>query len=255
MFFKRNRKDESEIKKEKLTLLVKRLNSYGYYILDHENAIVVFKNKADDNYKMVHVRFIEDSLNEINSWYIKQYYLGFSNSYVNLKKLNLFEVQNGCGNFDSLYDYKNDRFIIPQNEWYSINLNYLDKYDGILGVFGIHSDYNEDDEYSYRNSVTGEIMEATFSVSDGDYYGMINLDGSIRGNKLFKGSSFSKIEEIIDLDKYESLEQFKAERKKYCNELKAKQKQAYYEMLSERNYDSFSPYLDSEVKRIIELKK
>ena len=80
------------------------------------------------------------------------------------------------------------------------------------------------------------------------------MDGSIRGNKLFRGKNFSKIEEIIDLNEYESLENFKELRKAKCNEIKQLQKQEYYRMIKERNNGSISPYLDEEVARIISLK-
>ena len=103
--------------------------------------------------------------------------------------------------------------------------------------------------------MTNEKIVESFGVKDGTYYAILNTDGTIRGNKLFKGSSFSKISQIIDLDQYESLDAFKQERKQLCNDKKQKQKQEYQQMIETRNDGSISPYLDSEVAKVLGLKK
>ncbi len=99
-------------------------------------------------------------------------------------------------------------------------------------------------------------------MCDGTYYAILNVDGTIRGNKLFKGNLFSTKEETIDLDKYESIEAFKLERKEWCNQIKQKNKNALYEtfaMLSERGSSRTSlcsdSYLDTEATQTLGLKK
>lgn len=233
------------------------------YILDCENAIVVIKNDDksinDSNYIMIHKRLLLDTITEVNRWYLKYYHFGSIHNVTVIKKLGLFKVQNISGAFGSLYDYKNGKFVINQDEFemlkFGENDSMIKKYNGVLGLFSIFSDYEKDDVFSYTNPVTKEKLIESFSVSDGCYYAILNLDGTIRGNKLFKGSSFSKIEEVIDLNKYNSLSEFKNEVKELCNYKKKKPKEAYYQMIKSRDDGSVSPYLDSEVEKILSLKK
>lgn len=233
------------------------------YLLDDKNAIILVENNDKTShsecYIMIHERLIDGKLKEINRWYMNCYYFGSIHSVTPIKNLNLFKVQNGAGDFNALYDYKNDRFIVPRGDWGLLEFGrknkLLEQYNGILASFSLSSDYEEDDVFSYVNPVTDEEIVESFGVRDGNYYALLNLDGTIRGNRLFKGKDFSKIESIIDLDKYDSLAEFKKERKQFCNDKKKKQKQEYYQMIESRNDGSISPYLDSEVAKILELKK
>ena len=243
-----------------LKILVKHQKAEDKYILDKENAIIVIKD--GNGYAMIHERLIDDNLVEINRWPLDNYYYSYRSDErdkAHIWSLDLFKIQSGRGTYNALYDYKNDKFVIPPKIWDRIRVGkddlYLKKYNGILASFNISSDKEKDDVFTYENEITGEKIEESFKVNDGYYYAIINLDGTIRGNKLFKGSTFPKITEIIDLDKYESLDAFKEERKKICNDTKKKQKQEYYQMIEERNDGNISPYLDSEVARIFNLKK
>lgn len=241
---------------------VKLLPTKAHYILDNKNAIVLKKNEDrsehEEHYIMSHLRLIGKSLKEMNSWYLKGYYFGYIETISVIEEYKLFKVQNGWGSFNALYDYENAKFVVPKNTWGLLDFGHkninLKDYNGILASFSISSTYESDDIISYVNPVTHEKLNAQFSISDGDYYAILNLDGTIRGNKLFKGKSFSKIEEIINLNEYESLEEFKKLRKKWCNEMKQKNKNAYQEMIKKRNDGSISPYLDSEVMRILKMK-
>ena len=239
-----------------LGIFVMHQKTEDKYILDNENAIIVIKD--ENGYVMIHERLVDDDLVEINRWPMDNYYFGSIHDAAPIESLGLFKIQSGRGTFDALYDYKNDKFVIPPKTWEDIDFGrcdqYLEKYNGVLAYFSISSDYEKDDLFTYENEITGEEIEKSFRVKDG-YYAIINFDGTIRENKLFKGSTFSKITEIIDLDKYESLDAFKEERKKICNDIKKKQKQEYYQMIEERNDGNISPYLDSEVARIFNLKK
>lgn len=233
------------------------------YLLDESNAIILVENNDrishSEYYIMIHERLIDGKLEEINRWYMNSYYFGSIHRVTPIKDLNLFKVQNGAGDFNALYDYKNGKFVVPRGDWglleFGSENKLLEQYNGILASFSISSDYEEDDSFSYVNPITNKKMVESFGVRDGNYYALLNLDGTIRGNKLFKGSDFSKIESIIDLTEYGTLAEFKKERKKFCNDKKKKQKQKYYQMIELRNDGSISPYLDSEVAKIFELKK
>lgn len=231
------------------------------YILDDENVIVVIANsdKSDkeNRYKMIHLRMNDNRLLEINRWYMKVYFYGGIHKVTQIKELDLFQVQNENGSFNSLYDYKKGKFVVPRGIWKIVDSGrdnkFLEKYNGFLATIEIKSDYEEDDVYAYDNPITKEKIVESFGVKDSYYYAILNIDGTIRGNKLFKGESFSKITEIIDLSKYESVIEFKNERKSICNETKRRKKQEYYQLLESRNDGSISPYLDSEVIKILKL--
>jgi len=246
-----------------IKILVSSRKTEDRYILDDENAIIVIENNDryihSEYYIMIHQRLEDEELVEINRWYISGYYFGSIHYITVIKDLNLFQVQNSCGNFNALYDYKNGKFVVPRGVWNVVesgsNNSILNKYDGFLASFSISSDYEEGDVFSWINPMTNERIVESFGVKDGIYFAILNIDGTIRGNKLFKGDSFSKISQIIDLDKYESLEAFKQERKQLCNDIKKQQKQEYQKMIETRNDGSISPYLESEVAKILLLKK
>lgn len=248
------KKEELEIEK-----LVSRQQTKDRYILDDEDAIIVIHSDDLTGYVMIHERLVNGKLVEIKRWPLRGYSFGSIHGVTAIKDLNLFQVQNGSGDFNAIYNYKEGKFIVPQNTWGLVesgrNNSFLKKYNGFLASFGIRSDYEEDDVYAYNNPITGERIVGSFGVGDGYYYAILDIDGTIRGNKLFKGDSFSKITQIIDLDEYESLDAFKKERKQLCNDKKQKRKQEYYQLLESRNDGSISPYLDSEVAKVLNLKK
>lgn len=253
-------------KKEEVSKTKKLVSSQkteDRYILDDENAIIVIKNNDrnthSEYYIMIHQRLEDGKLVEINRWYISRYYFGSIHDVTVIKDLNLFQVQNSGGAFNALYDYKNGKFVVPRGVWSVVELgrnnSILNKYDGFLASFGISSDYEEGDVFSYINPMTDEKIVESFEVKDGNYFAILNTDGTVRRNKLFKGSSFSKISQIIDLEQYESLEAFKQERKQLCNDKKKRQKQEYQKKIETRNDGSISPYLESEVAKVLSLKK
>ena len=223
------------------------------YILDDENAIIVIYNDENyphNGYVMIHERLVNDKLVEINRWPLRSYYFGSIHKASSIKDLNLFQVQNGRGNYNAIYNYKEGKFIVPQNTWKSvISYPYLERCNGFLAFFEIRSDYEEDDTYIYFNPITGEKIKDSFIVRDDYYYAILDIDGSIRDNKLFKGRSLSEITKIIDLDKYESLDAFKEERTQICNDIKQKKKKEYYQSLESRQH------LASAVAKVLNLKK
>lgn len=254
---------EEEISMRVLKEYIDMQKTEDRYLLDESNAIILVENndKASHNetYIMIHERLIDGKLKEINRWYMNGYYFGSIHRVTPIKNLNLFKVQNGTGYFNALYDYKNDMFIVPQGDWNLLEFGrdnkYFEQFNGILASFSISSDYDEDDVVSYTNPITNEKITESFRVRDGNYYAVLNLDGTIKGNKLFKGIDFSRIKSIIDLSEYGTLTEFKKARKQFCNDEKKAQKQNYYSMIESRNDGSISPYLDSKVAEILKLKK
>ncbi len=233
----------------------------GKFILDDEDVIMVI-NPTDthDGYSMVHKRLVNGQLVEIKRWPIRSYFYGYCTKDVIVEGLNLFKTQGVTGDsMASLYDYKAGEFVVQPQVWDSITEGtkgqYLENYNGFLAGFRVHSDYESDDVYHYDNPVTGEKVVECHSICTDTFYAMLNTDGTIRGNKLFYGSSFSRIREIIDLGGYASVEDFKDNVRKECNDKKKKSKEAYYQLLADRNDGSISPYLDSEVNNILKLGK
>ncbi len=225
-------------------------------VLDEKNAIVVFRD--NENALLVHYRLLGGKLIKV-SQKVSFSYDYFEDKFDFINQLSLLKRANNREDFSLTYKYKNGSYIIKDGIWNTITFEgkngLFKKYRCALGMIKIASDYENDDNYSFINPVTEEKVTETFEVNDGNYYAILNLDGTIRGNKLFKGNSFSKVEEIIDLNDYESLETFIEERKNICNEIKQRNKQYYMEMIAEKNNGSNSPYLDSEVLRILKMKK
>lgn len=251
---RRDNKSVSKIEK-----LVMEQSNEDQYILDQENAIIVINDREKQGYIMIHERLVDGKLKEINRWPIKSYYFGAICRVSTIKSLGLFKVQNNAGKFGSLYNYKEGKFVIPQGDWklleFGNNNSHIDKFDGVIGSFSIKSDYEKDDSYEYVNPLTGRSIRKTFSAYSDNYYAIINLDGTIRENKLFKGNDLEEITEIIDLDEYESLTEFKKHIKDECNKKKRQKKEDYKKLIESRNDGSISPYMDVEVAKVFMKKK
>ena len=82
------------------------------------------------------------------------------------------------------------------------------------------------------------------------YYAVINLDGTIRANKLFKGEDFHKITEMVDLNNYASLNDFILKRKEVCNNLAKSKKEEFI-----NNVTNNSLYIDEEVMATLDLNR
>jgi hypothetical protein len=237
--------------KDILNKCIKLENYDEYYVLNPENAIVVKKNKENNNYTMTHVILTDGNLIKINEWTLNSYFFNYPKSDVTIKELGLFLVQGKYGKLNAVYDYQNWKFIIPQNEWDYLSFEFMDKYHGFLGYFNLNSTKEDNDTFIHTNQITNEKVIKSFGIVDGTYYGLVNFDGTIRGNKLFKGNTFSEIEEIIDLDNYDSLEAFKQERIDMCNKRKNKLKEEFYSKIN----NGVSIYLEKEVENILKLNK
>ena len=230
------------------------------YIIDDKNAIIVVEKKGTNFYEMIHKRLVGIRLVEVNRWTLPSYYFGGDHELSIVRDYDLFLVPNHEWD-GSLYNYKKDCFVLPQGEFdivragTNLNHEYIERYNGFLASFEIGADYQDGDVFSYINPVTKERITIGLGVPDEKYFAIINPDGSIRSNRLFKGNSFSKIEKIIDLSKYESLDAFKEERRAYCNKKMEENRKAYHDKIAAReDKNDISPYLDYEVLKILNLK-
>ena len=220
----------------KISKIVPYQNTKRSYILDEENALILVKDAINKSniFTLIHERIIDGKLVKLNKIDIPNYNFYIPEKELFIPKTTLFKVQGKYG-YDALYDYKKAKFVIPQGKWDSIifnqnGVNLLKKYNGFIAYFEIKSNLTSNDIYSYKNIFDNKIIINSFSYRDGYYYGILNLDGTIRENKLFKSKErdFTRIEEVIDLNNYETLEQFKNERQQICEIEKQKQIENYF---------------------------
>ena len=241
--------------------LISREDYIDKYILDSENAIIVV-NKGrvytEDRFFMIHKRIENGKLVEVNRWQIKEFTFEENHEKSIIRDKKLFKIKDASARTIGVYDYKKGKFVVPINAWDSIefgnNNRLIEMYNGFLATFSISSDQEPDDIYSYISPVSDKRVVEIFKEKDGDYFAILNIDGTIRGKKIFKGTSFSNVEKVIDLSKYESLEAFKIQRRKLCNDRKKREKQKYYKRMGTMDKD-VSAYFDTEVAKVLNLKK
>lgn len=256
--------------------LLNEIEKEDFLVFDEEDAIVVVKNpneSSKNDYLMIHYRFIDGKLKEMNRWEQRTRFFGPTN-HQNITELNLFMVPGGCNIFHpswdccgSLYDYKTCKFVVPKGDFDGISMtnhlagvmhaipekNYLKESNCFLSNFELTSEYEEGDILHYTNPITSEDMAYCFSSSE-IYFAFLNIDGTIRGNKLFRGRNLSRIENTIDLENYVSLEEFKKSRRKELTKKKNIAKKNYYENTKKEQKAFISPYQDDEIMRLLELK-
>lgn len=264
-----------EEQKKSLKELILELPKEDYYICDSENAIVVIRNSdtnSNKRYLMIHYRYEDGKLIEINRWEQTTHYFGIPNSVAVLKDYNLFMVQGGYGigvngenSCGSIYNYQTGEFVVEKGEFnvigttnwvsgtsYSLpDVNYLEKYGCFLAYFMLETKYEDGDIISYTNPVTREEMRLNFNEWSGLYFALLNTDGTIKDNKLFYGRDFSRIDFPIDLNEYESLSHFKEVKLQELEEKKKIKKEAYYNRLASSGKEFISPYQDEEVVKVL----
>ncbi len=259
--------DDNQRNRILLKTLVGSISVLDRWFLDDENAIVLVNNsneKSKNKYIMIHYRLVEGKLVEINRWYQRSYFLGSHEDDV-IEEFNLFMVPVGYGiGADVIYNYKLDKFIVPKGQFDCIGMtnwatgmsyggdgpNYLKEYGCFLAYFSLSSTYEELDIIAYQNLVTREQMTYDFNCHE-VYFALLDPDGTIRDNKLFKGDNFSRIVAHVELDDYSSLDEFKKERIAILNQEKQKRKKQYLEKLARSGSESVSPYLDEEVLSVL----
>ena len=255
------------------------------YVLDDENIIAVVCNPErrtidDPSYIMIHCRVTEQELVELNRWNQPNYFCELIKTDSILEKLGYFLVQGNSRAYvyDAIYDYKNARFVIEKGIFDCIGFdnvvanasdigkNYLKEYNCFLARFTVSSTICEDDVISYTNTITNDLIKHSFAPTPETYYVLINPDGTMRGNTLFMGDSFSKILGMVTLqtrsnitpdmpeDAFESLQLFKQERVEELTKIKNKCKLEHQIWIQRIGSRTSSPYLDDEVAKIISLK-
>lgn len=252
-------------------MIYRKIEKEGYqyskiYTIDDESAIVI-GGRYGYIQTMLHYKMNNGRLQEVIR-------LDEINVYGRLlKKHKIFMLmKNRYPNYDNiciaLYDYQNCRFIVPEGKFDNIGYdesmpgidkyhpNYLEKYNCFLAYFTLSSEASSGEEQIfYTSSINGRKYYHSFSPTQETYYALINKDGSIRANKIFKGADFTKIEEVVDLKEYGSLEAFKKHRIEVLTKIKEENKRAYYERLQRINNVTNSPYLDEEVVKVLTLEK
>jgi len=252
----------------KLDTLLKNRNLIDYYILDQQNSITVNLNPVNKNYIISHERFENSSFSVIKSWELGSYFYGYNDKDNVFAEYNLFAVRGKKGEIKGLYNYEKGAFAVPIGLWEKISpqnfiigkneqlpkVNFLKKYGCFLAGFTLSTKVLPNEKVIYNNCFTKELITIDFNVTE-TYYALLNPDGTIRANQIFRGKSLSTVTDIIDLDKYESLMNFKATRKKDLEELKQQKKERYQQLLAAQPYESVSPYQDQEVLKVLCLKK
>lgn len=171
----------------------------------------------------------------------------------------------------AIYDYEQGEFVVKSGTFDNIGYdasmniidqdtpcaNYLKQHNCFLAYFTITSMYDGivSEQLLYTSLINGQQYWYDFEPPKEIYYALVNTDGTIRGNKLFKGENLTKIEQIIDLRQYDSLEHFKSQRKAELIEIKKQNKKAYLDRVGRGHFEHPSPYLDEEVIKVMTLSK
>ncbi len=251
-----------------LETLLNNRNLIDYFILDQQNSITVNINPSNQNYIICHERLKNGCFSVIKKWELKTYLYGYSDKDNVFKEYNLFAVRGKKGQIKGLYNYEKEAFAVPIGLWENISqhnfitwkneqlpkVNFLDKYGCFLASFTLSTKVLPNEKIIYNNCYTKELITIDFNVTE-TYYALLNPNGTIRSNQILKGNSLSTITDIINLDNYESLIDFKATRKRELEKLKQQKKEQYQQLIATRSYDNVSPYQDQEVLKILRLRK
>jgi len=255
----KNLQDAIERKIEKMGFSCSKV-----YILDDENAIVLggmYNHNVMIHYSMCYGKLFEITHVPMRNMHGRQ-----------LKEHKLFMLLedhrfNCC---TAVYDYANGKFIAKKGDFDNIGydasmsiidqhtprINYLQQHNCFLAYFTLMSDgkfLNE--RIEYISSINRNTYFYDLEPPEETYYAFVNLDGTLRGNSLFRGETITKIEQVIDLRQYGTLEEFKIQRKKELNEIAKQNKKAYFDKVGTGHWENPSPYLDQEVIKVMSLLK
>lgn len=232
------------------------------YILDDENAIVLggrYNYNVMIHYSMCYGRLFEVTHVPMRNSHGRQ-----------LKQQKLFMLMEdySVNHCVAIYDYEQGKFVVQKGvfdnigydasmgiiDQYTPCTDYLKRYNCFLAYFTLDGG-SVKDELEYTSLINGQQYWYSFEPPKETYYALINLDGTIRGNKIFKGNNLTKIEQVIDLGKYGSLEEFRTQRRGELNKIAKQNKQAYYDRVGTGYFENPSPYLDEEVIKVMSLSK
>ncbi len=248
---------------------------------DNENAIAIFKIQDPDEprtlfnsgecchclgrYEMRHYRLENKKSVLKNSWEVNSYWYGGYKWQI-LHDYGFYLVEDPVGVVIGVYDWINSKFVIEMRQ-FGIYTDFIDicsrdhkakdflkMYGAFVGIFNITTEYKEDDEICYTNPITLENISVSFPKMNESYIAILNMDGSIRNNCLFKGNSLDTVTEIINLNEFGSLENFKNTVRQKMEADRIKQKEIFNASLKETEFGITTPYLDDEVMRILRKK-
>ena len=241
------------------------------YILDDENAIAIsYLPMSDDNRRfiMTHYQMSYGKLYNITTYRMR------GSHGKHLKKYKLFLIMKDNYDYENhciaIYDYQQEKFIVETDTFDNIGydssmsiidqctprIDYLKQHNCFFAYFTLVSNNKlGDDGVQYKCSINGSYYWYDFGLPTETYFAFVNLDGTIRGNSLFNGDDITKIEQIINLGPYGSLEAFKIQRRNELNEIIRQNKKAYYDKVGTGDFENPSPYMDQEVIKVMTLSK
>lgn len=238
----------------------KNLPYYTYYLDSYNviNAYEIFEN-GNYNYYLAHFKKEGDEWKFIKMWDKLDAITGSKN--VSYPKQHLFfaAYRNGISSY--VYNWQTYEFPVEVGTYDSLihsyvedgnARNYLDDYNCYIGKFTLSSDREESDIVTYYDYLEQGYKQHSFVQKDEPYFTILNIDGTIRDNKLFQGLSTSFINKEIDLNLYDSLEDFKEKRRKMLNLTKQSLKELYFK-------ENFQPWVkvpqkNEEFQRILQKK-
>lgn len=253
MLFKKDRLKESlkklnvgyiyssylDIERDKLFVVVDA--SRGYELREYSIKDAKLLNSIPVKYPLISF-FSTDTLDKKGVCIIRNYYEEAQTEL--MYDLNNSKVLIEAGLFDSFAFYSSE---VSEAKGHDV-IDYTKDFNAIIGVFDIVS-RDEDDIYTYNDPLTGATVTCDFGIHEGNYYAMINMDGTIRSNKLFRGNDFSKIEFIVDMDEFKSLEAYKEYRQDVVNRRKQNLKKDFNKSME--TYGAYFPYQNEGVIKLL----
>ena len=229
---------KKENKKTDLYSLLPKEKYYGNLVLDDKNILVAKYNNGI--YCITHYSLIDNSLKVVAKW--NQYNLKcFGNTIFNYVLNNEYifipSIKNYSTSYQSIYNYKTHKFIIKNNVFDSITVFPYKEHSNKTFLLGEINITNECPYIEYIDSLSNKKEIYYSNLIKEKYFAILDLNGNILDNKLFLGESITKIKNIIDLNKYNSIEEFINERK---------------EILKKENiFDNKVPYLSEEIIKVL----
>lgn len=176
------------------------------------------KETTDSEYLVIHYRIEDGQYIEINHW--DESCLWHKNYFKHNERVPL--VLDDCvlipspfilaHLYERLYNYKNGKFVIDEGVWdslYFIPYDYL-HYNCIYGGFSLNS-LSKSLEFAYIDPFSSLEQQKSFYIKYMKHFGVLNLDGTIRDNKIFIGTDLTNLKEMVDLNNYSSLKEYKKE--------------------------------------------
>lgn len=113
--------------------------------------------------------------------------------------------------YNNICNFKEGKFVIKSKDWECIvySTYYYAHYNCLLAYFDLYNSSEENHDFICYDSITHKEIHYSFNMNDMRHYAVLNLDGTIRDNKIFIGCKFENIEKVVDLNEYSSLDDYK----------------------------------------------